>query len=287
MIEIRDYKPEDAILLTAVHNQHYPHEQLRLQSWDHLNHKRAWLVWLDGELVGYTAVLPVPGLPGLVELEGTIIPTKRRRGIGSALLHHIQTKVQATDIQQLSYAVPSLDTVAARFLQKNGFFVEHEEWTLHLNPIPTVALPRTTGPLSMRTLPPQQAVPLFCQLYTASFAGTPWAQPFTKAEVAQALAENRQLYFLFAAEAKTPLGFVWVQQQSTTAVTLEPIGIIKEKQGQGYGRVFLQTLLNQLAAAGIGTAQIGVWANNQAALHLYQSLGFQKISHLTYLALNL
>jgi ribosomal protein S18 acetylase RimI-like enzyme len=287
VIEIRDYRPEDAILLTAVHNQHYPLEQLQVQSWDYLNHNRAWLVWLAGELVGYTAVLPVPGLAGLVELEGYIIPPKQRRGIGSALLHHIQTEVQATNIQQLSYAVRSLETDAARFLQKNEFFIEHEELTLQLKPIVPYPLPVMPVPLAMDTLPPRQAVPLFCQLYNDSFSGTLWAQPFTEAEMARELTDNCPLYFLFDAVAKTALGFIWVQIQSATAVTLEPIGIIKEKQGRGYGRYFLQMLLNQLAAEGIESVEIGVWANNQTAIHLYQSLGFKKTSQLTYLAFDL
>lgn len=285
MIEFRDFKATDTTWLTAVHNQLFPDDQRTNQSWHHLRHGRAWLMLVNEELVGYTAVLPVPGLPGLVEMEGFITPNWQRQGAGTRLLHHVQAQLTGTNVQQLSYAVSSLDTPAARFLQKHHFFIEHEEWLLTLSPLSHYSSTIDHAQLTFKTLPQSQAISLFQQLYRASFHNTPWDQPFSDAEIAHSLDDHNPITFLF--ERDTAVGFIWVRRQSDTAVMLEPIGIIKEKQGQGYGRYLLQTLLNQLKSAGISTVTIGVWANNATAVHLYRSLGFQKTSSLIYLAYNL
>lgn len=285
MVEIRLFQPADAARLTAVHKQLYPHDPRTVQGWAYLSHGRAWVLLVDGEVVGYTAVLPVPGLAGLVELEGFITPHRQREGLATALLHHVQMELQNSDIRQLSYSVTALNTPAARFLQKNNFFIEHEEWIMLLNLTHHSPFTIHNSSFTIKQFPRQQTISLFQQLYTASFAGTPWDQPFSEAEVAHLLTKNDPIYFLFDAEGA--VGFTWMRQLSATAVALEPIGIIKEKQGMGYGRLFLQTLLNQLAAKGIKIVQIGVWANNETAVHLYQSLGFKKTKSLYYLAYNL
>jgi len=284
-MKIRGYRPADAVWLTAVHNQLAPHDRRTPQSWGYLSHGRAWMLLRDRDLVGYSAVLPVPGLPQLGELEGFIAPAWRRQGFAAKLLHYIQAELRGSSIHQLSHPVPHLHTPAASFLLKNNFFVEHEEWMMTLTPIHPNPPPVYHSQLSLQSFSPQQTISIFRQLYKASFTGTRWDQPFTTAEIADLLTENNPIYFLL--EANRPVGFVWVRQHSSTAVALEPVGIVKEKQGRGYGRFLLHTILNQLAAAGIETVHIGVWANNETAVHLYKSFGFQKTGGLYYLAYDL
>jgi ribosomal protein S18 acetylase RimI-like enzyme len=287
MLNIRDYRPEDGPALTAVHNTLLPEKPHTHHSWqqhmaDVQQHGRAWVLWIDDEIVGYTAVLPVPGLPGLVEMEGGILPPRQRQGWGSRLLQQLYADLADSGVRQLSYAVPSLDTPAALFLQKHNFFIEHEEWVLTLEPIDNYQLTIVNYQLSIATHPRGEAIPLFSQLYTAAFSNTPWNQPYSEAEVADLLEESDDILFLV--EEDIPVGFVWVRQQSDTAVTLEPIGISKEKQGRGYGRWLLQTLLTQLASEGVTAVTLGVWADNHTAVHLYKSLGFTRTGTLIYLA---
>jgi ribosomal protein S18 acetylase RimI-like enzyme len=246
---------------------------------------QVWVLTIDNAILGYAAMLPAPGLPGLVELEGFIAPKYQRQGWGTRLLQHIQQEVAGSAISQLSHAVPSLDTPAARFLLKNHFFIEHEEWTMEWLMangkwlMVNDHLPFAN--LQLTTCPRREAIPLFCQLYTASFTGLPWDQPFTAAEVASLLTDSNDLKFLL--EGNTPIGFMWVRRQDNHTVQFEPAGIIKEKQGLGYGRYLFQSVLQQLAQEGVTAVSLGVWANNPAT-HLYQSLGFQHTSTTTYLA---
>lgn len=136
----------------------------------------------------------------------------------------------------------------------------------------------------LQPFPLPTAIPLFCRLYAACFTGLPWNQPFTEAEVAATVQNSEDLLFLL--EEDVPIGFVWLRPQANNTVQLEPIGIIPEKQGQGYGRTLLHLVLAQLAARRVTAVTLGVWANNKPALHLYHSLGFRQTESMVYLAYN-
>ncbi|MEW5988354.1 MAG: N-acetyltransferase, partial [Chloroflexota bacterium] len=83
------------------------------------------------------------------------------------------------------------------------------------------------------------------------------------------------------------VGFVWTRQLDAHAGEIEPLGVRPAYQRQGYGRALLLAGLRQLAKRGAERAQLGVWVENTAAIHLYQSVGFQRLQTITYLALNL
>ncbi|MBX3054833.1 MAG: GNAT family N-acetyltransferase [Anaerolineae bacterium] len=299
---IRPYEQVDAAALTAVHNTLFPHRPHTRQSWGaHVDgilrvDGRAWTLTVDNTPIAYAACLPVPGLPGLVELEGFVAPARQRQGYGTRLLTHIKTELAGTAVTQLSYPVPHLGTPAAHFLRKNDFFIEHEErmmelsmvngqWSMvngHLPPFGKLRAGSATCYLQPFPLP--TAIPLFCRLYAACFTGLPWNQPFTEAEVAATVQNSEDLLFLLEEDA--PIGFVWLRPQANNTVQLEPIGIIPEKQGQGFGRTLLHLVLSQLAAQGSTAVTLGVWANNKPALHLYHSLGFRQTESVVYLAHN-
>lgn len=287
---IRAYEPEDAAALADMHNTLYPNRPRTPFDWQqHMADiarigGHTWVLTVNGAVIGCAAALPVPGLAGLVEMEGFVAPAWQRQGWGGRLLQYIRQEAAEAGISQLSYATPGLDTPAARFFRKNHFFVEHEEWTMTIG-IGEWAMGSerwSTAACHLRSYPRNRAIALFCRLYSASFAGAPWDQPFTEAEVARLLADGRDLKFLV--EGTTPIGFVWVRRLEKTAVMLEPIGIIQAKQGQGYGRYLLQTILKQLTDEGVTAVTLGVWANNKTAIRLYQSCGFRQRDVTFYLA---
>ncbi len=55
------------------------------------------------------------------------------------------------------------------------------------------------------------------------------------------------------------------------------ICIAPSEQGKGYAKVLLQFLCEQVRALGADTLFLEVRASNQAALHLYENMGFNQI----------
>jgi ribosomal protein S18 acetylase RimI-like enzyme len=254
---------------------------------------RIWIGVSEGRVVAYLAVTPVPGLPHVVEMEGSVLPAVRQQGWGRQLLHHCVRQLHGSDVQQLSFPVASLQSSAALFLLANHFFVEHEERTLQLtaDALPMALPPEPPPGCSVQLLNRRAAILQFCRLYDRCFVGTPWNQPFTEEEVTEILQQPEDMRFLM--ENGRPVGFVWVQaaggeeEGGETAVQLEPVGIVPERQCQGYGRYLLSHTLYTLQQQNRYPIHITTWATNQPALHLYHSFGFTHISTLYYLAYNL
>ena len=270
---IRVWRKVDTAVLNQIHQTINPDQPLPAT-------RHLWLIEDEGNVVGYTAVTPIPGLDGIYNLDGGILPTHRRQGLGSRLLHHVLHEAPALNVHQLSHCVTDLTIPAAHFLRYHNFFIEHEEWLMSLPNLQT----RQLADLQLANLQTRHSpASLFRRLYDQSFGGTPWYQPYSQEEVENTLENPDDILFLFRDEQ--PIGFAWLQDAAQEAA-IEPIGIVKAEWGKGHGRTLLLAALHQLKQQGKTEATIGVWRSNQAAIHLYQSVGFQHQQTLTYLALD-
>jgi ribosomal protein S18 acetylase RimI-like enzyme len=290
MLMIRPYSDEDAPQLAAIHNRVYPEYSYSPDGIRELMEGTlagGGLVWVVAESVlgGYAMITPVPGLQGVGDLAGCIVPERQRCGLGSQLLHFVLEYLQGSDLRQIVHYVTDLDSPAARFLQDHDFFVEHEEVLMSLEDVYRLPDVSRDIPVQLQAFSRATAVPLFCRLYEEIFSGLPWDQPFSSAEVAATLNDaDNMLFLMLDGEV---IGFAWVGLDSEGKGLVEPLGILPAYQGKGFGRVLLLEVLRELADRGARRVEIGAWRDNLAAVQLYQSLGFRHRKTFTYLAFNL
>ena len=287
---IRSYADEDAPQLAAIHNRVYPENVYSPDGFRELVEGTitggglAWVVG-DSVLSGYGMITPVPGLQGVGDLAGCIAPERQRCGLGSRLLHFVLEELQGSDFRQIAHYVTDLDSPEACFLQYHDFFVEHEEWLMELDDLSRLPDTASDRSVRMQVYTRETAVSLFCRLYEESFSGLPWDQPFSSAEVSAALNDaNDMLFLTLNGEA---IGFAWINLNPNGNGLIEPLGIIPAYQQKGYGRVLLLGAARELINRGAQRVEIGAWRDNQAAVQLYQSLGFRHRKTFTYLAFNL
>lgn len=287
-MQVRAYTSRDAASLTAVSRQtpaRFNHAMIQARRVG----GRIWVVVDEWDTaVGYAALLPVPGLPHLAELQAEIVPDRRGMGYGRLLLSHVRQQAKSTPYQQLSVKVPSLESATARFLLAQGFFLEHEEWVMRQEQLALSQEPMTPA-LSVWTITDEAtAVATFTTLYDQSFTPHPWYQPYTPAELQATLETPTDILFLQSpvAALQSPIGFAWLHRRGPVG-EIEPMGIVPAWQGKGYGRRLLQAALQKLAQRGATSAQVTAWRNNHAAIHLYQRSGFQHTHTHTYLTYNL
>ncbi|MCB9419252.1 MAG: GNAT family N-acetyltransferase [Ardenticatenaceae bacterium] len=266
-MRIRAWRKADTAVLRKLHQTIHPGQPFPLT-------RHVWLVEEAGRGVGYTAVIPVPGLEGIYNLDGGILSNYRRQGLGSRLLQHVLHEAPGLNIRQLSHSFTDLNSPAAHFLRRHNFFIEHEEWLMTLSPLLPCS-PAHLPDCQIQTHP--TPIHLFRRLYDQSFGGTPWYQPYSQEEVENTLDDPGDILFLYQDEQ--PIGFAWLQED-----LIEPIGIVREEWGKGYGRFLFLAALHELQNRGKTQANIGVWRSNQAAIRLYQSVGFQHQQTITYLA---
>lgn len=286
--EIREARPDETAAIFVVHAAITATDAGELLEWtqgleERLEYGgRAWVVAQGRRLAGYATADPVPGLPGVYDLSGGIVPARRRRGLGTRLLRHVQAAASGAGIRQLSGRVESLEDETAVFLLSRDFYVEHEECLLEL-PDGTELPPVPDEPHSeLVNLPRERAVAEFQRLYDDSFGDTPWSQPYTAAEVAATLARPDDLLFL-AVDGR-PIGVAWHVVLPDGRGRIEPIGVARAYQGRGHGRRLLLTALHRLRGREATVIEIGLWRNNAVAMHLYKSLGFSEAGQWYYLA---
>jgi ribosomal protein S18 acetylase RimI-like enzyme len=246
---------------------------------------RAWLAWIEGSAVAYAAAEPVPGIGGLFDCWGHIVPAWRGRGVGTALLGRVTADLAAGGVERLSHEVTSLIDAEAYFLQRRGFYLEHEEWTMWASLSHFTATPELPAGCQLQTLSRRRAIPLFRTLYERSFRDQPWYQPFSHSEVSADLENARDLLFLYCGEE--PVGVAWSHRLGPTVAEIEPIGILREQWRQGLGRALLLSVLKRLAEQGVSSVRLTVWRENVAAVRLYEDVGFRQRSRRFFLVYDL
>jgi ribosomal protein S18 acetylase RimI-like enzyme len=291
LMEIRPYHPHDAPVLTASYNALYeqpmtvPDFRGKMEELLAAN-GRCWTITSpQHQPVGYATIDPIPGLPGSAALDGLIDPRWQRRGLGSRLLGHISRELTGGPLRQLSHSLTDLDSPAAHFLRHHQFQISHQEYTLWLTEWDELPPPRPptphcrVAPLARR----EEALRLFNRLYETSFVAHPWYQPYSQAELAATLQQTADLRFLW--EGQQAVGFVWLHYADPTEAEIEPMGIVPERQGQGYGRYLLLDTLHYLRRRQIKRLRLGLWAGNRVALRLYEGVGFGHSDTRSYLSL--
>jgi ribosomal protein S18 acetylase RimI-like enzyme len=82
----------------------------------------------DGELAGYARLhdkYPMIEGAGVLSLNGlAVVPSARRRGVGSALLDAVTTEAKRRGARKISLLVFGTNTVAQRLYERHGYVIE-------------------------------------------------------------------------------------------------------------------------------------------------------------------
>jgi ribosomal protein S18 acetylase RimI-like enzyme len=190
-----------------------------------------------------------------------------------------------TEARQVAFAVSSMESPAALFFLKSGFFIEHEEWLMDLEDLSRFGQISIPNRYHIRTFRRTAAAGLFRELYDSCFSGQAWYQPYlSDKEVSAELEDADDILFLF--EGPSPVGFLWIRWLEPNMVAIEPVGITMDHRGRGLGTLLIQYGLHGARSQGARGATLGVWRTNVAAIQLYEAIGFHHSGTLSYLAIN-
>jgi ribosomal protein S18 acetylase RimI-like enzyme len=245
----------------------------------------AWVSTQNDQRIAFASLTPVPGLDGLFDLEGGVKLGYRRKGIGTRLLSYVLRELRSTEARQVSFTVSSMESPAAFFFLKSGFFIEHEEWMMELEDLSRFGQISIPSSHHVRTYRRAAAAGLFRELYDSCFSGQAWYQPYlSDNEVSAELEDADDILFLF--EGPSPVGFLWLRWPEPDMVAIEPVGITMNHRGRGLGTLLIQYGLHTARSQGARGATLGVWRNNVAAIQLYEAIGFHHSGTLSYMAIN-
>jgi ribosomal-protein-alanine N-acetyltransferase len=106
----------------------------------------------------------------------------------------------------------------------------------------------------------------------ATFATDAWSSDLMRAEL-----RNAHTYYLVAAEAAVEGYAGLLAPRGSGQADIQTIAVVESARGKGLGRTLMNALLSEARTRGADEVFLEVRADNPAAQHLYESLGFERI----------
>lgn len=106
----------------------------------------------------------------------------------------------------------------------------------------------------------------------AAFATDAWSSDLMRAELA-----NAHTYYLVAEEGAIDGYAGLLAPLGAGQADIQTIAVVEGARGQGLGRSLMNALLSEARSRGASEVFLEVRADNPAAQHLYESLGFEQI----------
>jgi ribosomal protein S18 acetylase RimI-like enzyme len=221
------------------------------------------LAWEGDELVGFTGLYG-PGATQ-IELAGMVDPAYRRRGIGTRLLERALALAAAAGDKEPLLIVPRESAGGRVLADRYGARFDHSEHALVLRGEPA------DGPgdplLSMRPAE-RRDVPAIMAVMSSGFG-------FAPPDTAERLAAEGVRSFVFEREGQV-IGTL------RTHVDDDPAGVYgfavdPHWRGRGIGRDALRRTCRALRELGADTVGLEVAVENDRALNLYTTLGFEPV----------
>lgn len=255
----------------------------------------------DSEILGaWVAVVPTPDAAGV--LEGAVSPKHRGRGVASQAVSFVISALGKENLSQYTAWVHQVltgegDAIASaaeqltsqygftpvRELHKMAVLLTDDSRTRIENATKNAALPEG---IAIKTFEPATDALAWLTLNAAAFASHPEQGKLTHDDLAQRMESS---WFdargFFIAHAPNGLaGYHWTKVETAEEGEVYAVGISPAWQGKKLGKVLTLTGMNHLAqyrtenGAQLERIVLYVDDDNQAAMHLYRSLGFEDLS---------
>ena len=233
------------------------------------------------DLAGIAVVVEAPGPSGTTGvLELAVHPAYRNQGVAGHLLEALEGKRGFDGLSAWSHGNHE---AAAELATRFGYGPVRELWKMRLmtstSALPDVGLP---DGVSLRAFVPGQDEDAWLAANRAAFSHHPEQGSMTRADLEARKAEDwfDPAGFLLAVnDAGELLGFHWTKvhprQGPHPAIgEVYVVGVTPEAQGLGLGKALTVAGIRHLQDKDLHAVMLYVDADNQAAVSLYQKLGF-------------
>ena len=225
---------------------------------------RDLLFWEQGRLVGFLGIYG-SGRRHL-ELTGMVDPGARRRGIGRALITAALPICRARGITRVLMVVPRNHAGGRELARSLGMTYEHSEHALRLSDAPAGQSSEDGVALRQATV---ADLPALSRLYDDGF--------HDGGHVDQSRLATDRSRTLMIMRADEPVGTIALTRD-TDRGAIYGFVISSRWRGQGIGRHVLRRASQELFAAGARYIDLEVEVDNDRAMGLYTSVGFEPLA---------
>jgi mycothiol synthase len=223
---------------------------------------------------------------GRVNLDSIHVhPSYRDHGVGSALVNSVVDTATEWGGKYISTAIPEDSPGSLRFLERHGFQEVRRFFKMRLNDFSQLAAPTLPEGYSIRTFTPGQDEAAFVHVFNTAFEGHWDFTPLAEAEVAQwnkRMSFNpRGCFLLF--DGDRMVGFMTVlynpdqaAQTGEAVARIFEMGVLPEYRSKGLGFEMLKQAIGYAKDRGMKAVDLVTDAENEAAVKLYDKVGFQE-----------
>jgi ribosomal protein S18 acetylase RimI-like enzyme len=231
------------------------------------------LWWEETRLVGFLGIYCFDGHNA--ELVGMVDPAVRRRGIGTKLVDAALALCRDRSYQNVLLVTPHEPDFGRQLAVSRGGTFDHGEYALRLFGGPI----GSSGGLNVtvRTAIVDDAA-LISEILAAAFGFAP-----SKAEISAGIAKGDQQTCIVEADEKA-VGTIRITLDGTSG-GVYGFAVTPAMQGRGIGRQALHLMCEDLARRGATQISLEVATQNESALNLYLSLGFEKVTTEDYFSI--
>ena len=243
--------------------------------------KDLFLLEMDGGLIGGLDLRPEPDISRVI-IRCWIRPEYRRKGLGKKLFECASQRAKALGVEYLHLNIPGNNNVARIVLSRYGFKPIRRYLDLKLDMSKVDGQEIEDASRECRCLESGEEKEL-ARIQNLAFDGHWGYHPNTPETIAYytQLSESTTENIIISCEEDKIIGYCWVEivpgdeQSDGPAGEIHMIGADPDYQGKGIGKKVLLAGLAYLRRKGIMTAYLSVDSENQSALTLYDSVGFE------------
>jgi GNAT superfamily N-acetyltransferase len=251
----------------------------------------SYLLWSGSTLIGAASLLLIPrytgqGVGRFAILHSTLAAAEAYARLLAAIQPH------AAGVRKLSLFLPDTRTQTAGFLQGLGFTVERYSHVLRRAPAETIDVTWPEG-VALETVGPDDPIGAgqVADCINESFARLAGHAPLTGDDIRASFGEEGYLEggILLLKQDGRPIGTMTVMREWEDPGTAEVVtlGVVPARQGGGLGRRLLRHGVDLAARRDFHSVALAVNAENESALRLYLSEGFQPIKTMVCYAMQL
>jgi len=234
---------------------------------------RDLLWWEDGRLLGFAGIYGYGSAP--LEVTGMVDPRARRRGIGRAMWDAAAKLCHEHGAERVLLVVPRVSVAGREFARSIGLRHEHSEHALRLTRSPVGG--GDGGGVGLRAAGIDDLEAL-SRLYDDGFHDGGHVD-------ASRLSDDRRRTLLVTKD-NAVIGTIGVVRDGARGAIYGFV-IHSSQRGHGYGRAVLQRVCRDLLQDGAEYVDLEVATDNDHALGLYTSVGFDPLATDDYYELGL
>jgi len=265
----RGLSPDQLEAIGALEQRVVAHDGGRLKlEWSRLRRRAGEraedvLAWEGGELVGFIGLYG-PGATQ-IELAGMVDPGHRRHGIGTRLLERALALSSAAGDPEPLLIVPRESAGGRALADRHRARFDHSEHALVLHGEPADG---PSDPLLLMRAAERRDVPAIMALMSSGFG-------FAPPDTAERLSADGVRSFVFEREGRV-VGTLRVHLDDDPA-GVYGFAVDPHCRGRGIGRDALRRTCRALRELGAQDVGLEVAVENDRALNLYTSLGFEPV----------